>query len=941
MQMTAYRNDASLRSEVLQKLADFIASDRWDHRPLYWDGTKGSIVGQLIQGDNVSDWEAQTGLPAWVGMLADMLVFMGPDDREALRVAVDLLGTIEGGQPLERTAGVCVLNLLTHPRIGLLGQGIEFPEPLQQVFDEIVATYRRFVCGDTISDREWRAIRRRVIFCVDDLEEGSMAEYAGRCIEAAAWNPTTSFTVVADSFKSLFTLRNEHEFGYYPWSSDDYQRLQALSRQVIEEAPEGAFSNADSPYYMDVVHRHDPVLVDRYYAFQRHRTALAERIWRELTEILFQAFRVDHQTPVPLRPRSDFFAHPQRGSFTLSGDGQWLAWTVNHEGAMNVWVAPRDDLSAARQVTFNPRGISGYSWAPLPGTLVFMQDKDGDGAWKHYIVDLESLEPRELLPGFGEARIGLMGTSRKFPGEIVVSINDRDPNLGDIYRVSLTTGERTLIMENPGLSGYLYDDEYNALFALERTTDGGTQMLKRSPEGEWHAWLKWDFEDARMSGPSHLSADGRVLYAFDSRERDTAALVAIDVESGESRVVAEHPKADIAGTINDLVDRHPLAYGVNYTQFERVVLDDALRDDVAFLDTVGIGEWNLADRSDDDRVWLVMAAADIQPGAVYIFDRDKRDVTLLHSFRPELDDLELAPMTPVIIPSRDGLELVSLLSVPPRDYLATALTKQPLPLVLLVHGGPWTRDSYGYSATHQWLANRGYAVLAVNFRGSIGFGKAFINAGDEEWGGKMDDDLIDAVNWAVEQGIADPQRVAIMGASYGGYAVLSGLTRFPDTYACGIDIVGPANLETLLQTIPSYWKAALHAQYRAIGDPATEHGRKLLRERSPVYRAGNIRAPLLIGQGGNDPRVNKAESEQMVAALKRNEVPVIYAYYPDEGHGFGREANVGSFNGLVETFLARHLGGRAEPWSSADYPGTSLDLSASTASLDDAEGGAP
>jgi dipeptidyl aminopeptidase/acylaminoacyl peptidase len=404
----------------------------------------------------------------------------------------------------------------------------------------------------------------------------------------------------------------------------------------------------------------------------------------------------------------------------------------------------------------------------------------------------------------------------------------------------------------------------------------------------------------------------------DARGRDTAVLARLDLSSGETTVLAADARADIGGVIVDIETRTPRAYTVVVERLEYHALDNTMARDLGFLARSGIGDWALTSRTEDDGRWIVSANSDTRPAVEYLYDRSAQTLREVLRARPELDDAPLRQMYPVRIEARDGLSLVSYLTKPDTAMLP--------PLILLVHGGPWARDYYGYNAWHQWLANRGYAVLSVNFRGSVGFGKAFINAGDGEWGQRMDDDLCDAVAWAVAEGHVDPARVAIMGTSYGGYATLVGLTRHPELYACGVDIVGPSNLETLLRTIPPYWEAIRADLYRAIGNIDTAAGLAQARERSPLFRAANIRKPLLIAQGANDPRVKQAESDQMVAALRASGIPVTYVLFPDEGHGVVRPENAIACNGLIEEFLARHLGGIAEPTSAEE-------MAASTAKI--------
>lgn len=354
------------------------------------------------------------------------------------------------------------------------------------------------------------------------------------------------------------------------------------------------------------------------------------------------------------------------------------------------------------------------------------------------------------------------------------------------------------------------------------------------------------------------------------------------------------------------------------------VVDGEIVEDFSRLSALVDGELEVLFRSLDDRLWLVAYVRDSGPTLYYLYDREARAEKFLFSDRPELEDYTLARMYPVVIEARDGLKLVSYLSLPPGEDRG-GRPERPLPMVLFVHGGPWSRDKWGFHSWHQWLANRGYAVLSVNFRGSTGFGKSFVNAANREWAGKMHQDLIDAVEWAVREGIAERERVAIMGGSYGGYSTLVGLTFTPEVFCCGVDIVGPSSLVTLLENIPPYWMPMRPLLSVRVGDPQNPEDREFLWDRSPLKYADRIQKPLLIGQGANDPRVKKQESDQIVQALQGKGIPVIYVLYPDEGHGFLRQENRLSFTAIAEAFLGRFLGGRAEPIGD-DFRGASLTI---------------
>jgi dipeptidyl aminopeptidase/acylaminoacyl peptidase len=382
--------------------------------------------------------------------------------------------------------------------------------------------------------------------------------------------------------------------------------------------------------------------------------------------------------------------------------------------------------------------------------------------------------------------------------------------------------------------------------------------------------------------------------------------------------------------------RTPQAFGVEYLTEQFSALTPAADKDIEHLKAAVGPQFQVVSRTNDDGKWVIVVNDPVHVTTSYLYDRSNGKVTKLFDHRPELVGAPLRPMKPVEIPTRDGLTLVGYLTLPPGstptgkaalgDTAASWHPTKPVPLVLDVHGGPWARDSYGFNPEHQWLANRGYAVLSVNYRGSTGFGKNFINAGDHEWAGKMHNDLLDAVQWAIQQQIASPDKVAIYGGSYGGYAALVGLTFTPDRFACGVDIVGPSNLNTLIGSIPPYWKAFYQDMTRRIGgDPHTDEGNKYLQSRSPLTYVERISRPLLIAQGANDPRVKQAESDQIVAAMKKKQLPVTYVLYPDEGHGFARPQNRLAFYAIAEGFLSKCIGGRQEGIGN-DFDGSSLQV---------------
>jgi dipeptidyl aminopeptidase/acylaminoacyl peptidase len=629
---------------------------------------------------------------------------------------------------------------------------------------------------------------------------------------------------------------------------------------------------------------------------------------------------------VALIPRQLIFGNPQKAMPAISPDGSQISFLAPHQGVLNIWVAPALNPAAAVPVTNDTtRGIRFYTWAFTSRHILYIQDKGGDENWRLYVVDLANATTTDLTPIEGiQARI--QEVSPHFPTEVLVGLNDRDRQLHDLYRVDLLSGQRSLVAFNEGFVGFTTDDHFKVRLASRMTPMGGMEMLKPTQEGDWELFQKVGPEDVLTTTDFGFDQSGHFLYMGDSRGRDTSALFKLDMDSGSAELLAEDPRADLERVIIHPTERTLQAAIFDYDRKTWQVLDASIAPDLEVLRGVSDGDLSISSRTLDDRVWIVGFGVDAGAPRYYRYDRSTRQADFLFTTRPELEGKPLAQMHPVIIPSRDGMNLVSYYTLPvDRVKEGSDRPDQPLPLVLFVHGGPWARDVWGYHSFHQWLANRGYAVLSVNFRGSTGFGKAFTNAGNLEWGAKMHADLVDAVQWAVSAGIADPAKVAIMGGSYGGYATLVGLTFTPDLFACGVDIVGPSNLVTLLETIPPYWAPMLQVFTTRVGDHRSEQGRAFLTSRSPLSYVDQIRKPLLIGQGANDPRVKQAEADQIVQAMQARGIPVTYLLYPDEGHGFARPENNLSFNAVTEAFFSRWLGGRCEPFGS-DLNGSSLQV---------------
>ncbi len=622
-------------------------------------------------------------------------------------------------------------------------------------------------------------------------------------------------------------------------------------------------------------------------------------------------------------PRSALFGNPEKTQARVSPDGKYVSFIAPKDGVLNVWVGPRSDPSAAKPVTSDTkRGIRQHFWAYDNQHVLYIQDEGGDENWHLYAADVVAGTTKDLTPYKGiQAQVA--GLTWKKPGSVAVGLNDRVPEFHDLWEVNLATGKRVLIEQNSQeFAGYDLDLDLKPKLALKTLADGGE--IFRKAGGKWVSLLKFGQADSLTTATIGIEGSGNTALMQSSVGRDKSALVRVDIATGKTTVLGASDQADVETVWTDPRANRAQAYTVNYLKPEITVLDPAVKKDVDLL-TKEIGDgFSVTNRSLDDNFWTVAADDALAPASSYLYDRKAGKVTKLFDQRPALAKAPLVPMQSLEIKARDGLTLVSYLSLPPgSDANGDGVPESPVPMVLNVHGGPWGRDTYGFDNEHQWLANRGYAVLSVNFRASTGFGKSFVNAGNKEWAGKMHDDLLDAIDWAVNRKVTTKDKVAIYGGSYGGYATLVGLTFTPDTFACGVDIVGPSNLNTLLASIPAYWKSFFEEFASRIGDPRTEDGKKLLNDRSPLSRADAIKKPLLIGQGANDPRVKQAEADQIVKSMKDKNLPVTYVLYPDEGHGFARPANRTSFYAVAEGFLAQCLGGRYEPVGN-DFKGASI-----------------
>jgi dipeptidyl aminopeptidase/acylaminoacyl peptidase len=619
----------------------------------------------------------------------------------------------------------------------------------------------------------------------------------------------------------------------------------------------------------------------------------------------------------------------------ISPDGKLISYIAPHEGAPNFFVAPADDVEAARPVTTHTgRGVratdvSGmvmYRWHYDSKHIIYPMDYDGDENWDIHVVDVKSGEDRNLTPT-PEHGVGIIAYGRNNPDEVLASVSSLSTRQPDIYRLNLATGEQTLVLANDGAIAYLGDHDLALRGAIRFTEDLGLDFLKRNQDGSWSSIYEVGSEDLpAVSASSYqkiirTDPTNRYLYLYDSIGRNTAALVTLDLETGDTKVIAEDPRVDIGGVMYHPVTSEVQGYATNWTRLSWHVIDDSIAADVEQLGRVADGDWTIVSRSDDDRKWIVRYMLSHTPITFYLFDRDTQSATRLFSSTPQLEGLMLSKLFPYELETPDGLPLVGYVALPPwTDPDEDGRPDKPVPMVTYVHGGPSDeRAIFAFGGIVHSFANRGYAFLYVNFRGSAGFGKAFMNAQNMEWGGKMHDDVLQQVQWAIDEGIADPDRIAILGGSYGGYAALVGMTMTPEVFTCGVDIVGPSNLEIFMP----HWDVDMMS--KVIGDPRTEEGRAFLRSRSPINFAQQTKHPVLIGQGAHDSRVPQDQSDTMVARMVEVGAPVTYLVYPDEGHGFLRTENSRSFGSIMDVFLGECLGGRYEPIT-GQIEGSSLEV---------------
>ncbi len=597
-------------------------------------------------------------------------------------------------------------------------------------------------------------------------------------------------------------------------------------------------------------------------------------------------------------PLSDFFRNPEKTHFLISPNGKFVSFLAPYNERLNIFVQETGTGTTRRITEVTERDIYNYFWGN-DKTIIYLRDNAGDENYHFFSVNIESGMNRDLTP-FEGVRANLVDKLEDFDSEILIEMNKRNSEVFDVYRLNIETGEMKIAAENPGnISGWVTDHEGKIRAAL--TTDGvnNSLLFRETEKDEWRIIITTDFKESIV--PLFFTFDNSYLFASSNIGRDKSAIIKYDIKNAkELEVIFEHPDVDVYYMSYSRKRKVLTAISYDTWKRERFFLDEQTKQIYEKLQSMlGKYEISVADKDENEDKYIIRTYSDRSLGANYLYDKNADLLTKISDVSPWINEDEMAEMKPVTYNSRDGLTINGYLSLPPGKE------HKHLPVVINPHGGPWARDYWGFNPEIQFLVNRGYAVLQMNFRGSVGFGRKFWECSFKQWGRTMQNDISDGVNWLIDQGIADPKRIAIYGGSYGGYAVLAGLVYTPDLYAAGVDYVGVSNLFTFMNSIPSYWKPYLETLYEMVGHP--EKDKELLEESSPVFHVDKIKAPLFIAQGKMDPRVNINESDQMVEALKKRGIDVPYMVKDNEGHGFQNQENKFDFYREMEIFLGKHL----------------------------------
>ncbi len=638
-----------------------------------------------------------------------------------------------------------------------------------------------------------------------------------------------------------------------------------------------------------------------------HILAIIVTILMATTIFLF-GYKMENE----LISRKTLFGNPDKVGVQISHDGKYISYLQDYDGYLNIYFAPTDNPEKSERLTNDKRGIRSYFWSYDNEHVLYLQDKDGNENWHIFKKNIHNGDVVNLTP-FDGVRASIDKLSKNFPDQIIISLNKRTPAIFDLYTLNIKTGELSLIYENKEeFSSFMLNDEFKLKLAEKKDQETGDDLYYTFDEElkTSHFWTI-PSEDVYTSSFLTFNKDFDKVYLVNSAQKDIGDLELLDLKTKKSELIFSTKDREISNILFNKIDKTPIAIELEQAKAEWLALDQSFSQDLSLIKEKAKGKQVIFTSSNYNQTkWVIAFLASDGPVEYYLYDREKKHLQFLFHNQKALLNIALQEMQPVEIETRDGIILHSYLTLPEGFKIGKS---SPVPLIMYVHGGPTVRDNWGYNPTCQWLANRGYAVLQVNYRGSTGFGKKFANLGRGEWGAKMHDDLIDAAEWSIKEKITSKDKIAIFGGSYGGYATLVGLTFTPDYFACGVDIVGPSNLVTLLESIPPYWKPAMkELELRTGGDIKTERGREFLKSRSPLTFADRIKKPLLILQGANDPRVKQAEADQIVDAMKQNNIDVTYVIYPDEGHGFAKPENRISYIAITEQFLSKCLGGKSE-----------------------------